>query len=201
MHISEKQALVPVRPIRPSLTKRASGLFPIVVIVLSVFITLPFSCAVGGEESLFSVKSYEFCRDVVNNVPLRPYENPAQFRKEEALWIWLEIAVNPNGYRFLKSLRKFPVYVTWGKDGWLIGKAVDVGITPEQWDANEQGIRWKSKNSRDATFTWRTNAVRKTIVSAEYYVSVLDANRKPVTTLEDTAVSFRPKIQVIYGEK
>jgi hypothetical protein len=161
---------------------------------------LPSSFAIGAEP-LFSVKSYEFCRDVVDNVPRGPYENPTQIRKKEKLWIWLEISVNQQGHRFLKKLGKFPVYVTWGKDGWLIGKAIDVGITPEQWEANEQGIHWKSKNSPDSTFTWRTHAVRETLVSGEYYISILDANHKSVTTLDDTATSCRPKIQLIDVEK
>ena len=157
---------------------------------------LPFSCPVAAEP-LFSVKSYEFCRDVVNNVPQRPYENPTEIRKNEKLWIWLEISVSPQGHRFLRNLSKFPVYVAWGKDGWLIGKNIDIGITPEQWEANEQGINWKSKSSPDSTFTWRTHAVREAIVPGEYYVSILDANRKSVTTLDDTTECCKPTIQLI----
>jgi hypothetical protein len=156
----------------------------------------PFSCAIAAEP-LFSIKSYEFCRDVVNNVPRRPYENPDQIKKNEKLWIWLEISVSRQGHRFLKNLSKFPVYVVWGKDGWLIGKTIDIGITPEQWETNEQGINWKSKSSPDSTFTWRTHAVREIIAPGEYYVSILDANHKSVTALDDTTAPCRPKIQLI----
>jgi hypothetical protein len=169
-------------------------------IVLAVFIMLPFSCAIGAEP-LFSIKSYQFCRDVVDNTPRLPYENPTQIGKKEKLWIWLEISVTPQGHRFLRNLSKFPVYVIWGKDDWLIGKTIDIGITPEQWQANEQGIYWKSKNSPDSTFTWRTHAVRETLASGEYYISILDANRRPVTTLDDTAASCRPNIELIDAEK
>ena len=79
----------------------------------------------------------------------------------------------------------------------MIGKTIDIGITPEQWEANEQGINWKSKSSPDSTFTWRTHAVRETIAPGEYYVSILDANRKSVTTLDDTTECCRPTIQLI----
>jgi hypothetical protein len=161
---------------------------------------LPFSCAIGAEP-LFSIKSYQFCREVVDNVPRRPYENPTEVRKKEKLWIWLEISVSPQGHRFLRNLSKFPVYVIWGKDDWLIGKTIDIGITPEQWETNEQGIYWKSKNSPDSTFTWRTHAVRETLASGEYYVSILDANHRSVTTLDDTAASCRPNIELIDAEK
>ena len=79
----------------------------------------------------------------------------------------------------------------------MICKTIDIGITPEQWEANEQGINWKSKSSPDSTFTWRTDAVRETFVPGEYYVSILDANRKPVTTLDDTTAWCRPTIKLI----
>jgi hypothetical protein len=157
---------------------------------------LPSSRAIGAEP-LFSIKSYKFCRDVVDNLPCRPYENPTQISKKEKLWIWLEISINQSGFRFLRNMRKFPIYVTWGKDGWLVGKAMDVGITREQWEANEQEIHRKSKNSPDSTFTWRTHAVRELLVSGEYYISILDANHEPVTTLDDTTVCCRPKIRLI----
>lgn len=166
-----------------------------VIVIPLVFSVILFPLSLGAEP-LFNVKAFQFCRNVVDNVPLRPYENPTRIEKNESLWIWLEITVNEQGYRFLKNLGKLPIYVTWGKDGWLIGKAVDIGITPGQWESNEQGIFWKSKNSSDSTFTWRTHAVRETLKTGEYYVSVLDANRRPVTTLDDTVNSFKPKIQL-----
>jgi hypothetical protein len=198
--ITGKQAIVLILAIRPLLAKQSGRFCLVVAIALSVFIMLPFP-RVFGAEPLFTIKSYEFCRDVVDNAPLQPYENPTQIRKREKLWIWLELSVTQQGRRFLTNLGKFPVYVIWGKDDWLIGKATDVGITPEQWEANERGILWKSKNSSDSTFTWRTHAVREILSPGEYYVSILDANRKSVTTLDDTATPCRPEMQLIDVEK
>lgn len=153
-------------------------------------------CSLGTAtaDSLFVVKQYRFCRNVANLVPVGPYENPTDIENDESLWIWMEISVNQNGYLFLRRLGKLPVYVTWGKDGWLAGKTIDIGITRAQWETNRQQIAWRMETSTDSTFTWRTYAVRESLATGEYYVSVLDANREPVTTSNDAISSFRPKI-------
>lgn len=170
-----------------------TGLIIAVLISLSIELSFPYNLRA---EPLFSVKQHKFCRNIADLAPIDPYNNPTDIKKNESLWIWMEISINAKGYRFLEHLGKFPVYIAWGRDSRLVGKKIDIGITPEQWEINKQAITWKFNNSMGSSFTWRTYAVRESLTAGEYYVSVLDANRKPVTDSDDTVNSFRPRIKV-----
>lgn len=170
-------------------------------VVSAIVLALLFSPDAVNADALFTVKEYSYCGNVKDLVPVDPYENPAEIRKGNPLWIWMEIDINRYGYAYLKRFGKFPVHAAWGKDGRLIGRLIDVGINSEQWEKNKHQIDSEFKSSADSTFRWRTRAARDILAGGEYYISILDANRKAVTASDDDVMPFRPKITLQVLEK
>lgn len=160
---------------------------------------LLFACTVLSvpiyAESMVSVVSYSFARRIENLEPRDPVRDPAILKPGENLHLWLEIQVNHAGLKYLRALGKLPVYIRWGRDGWLTDPPHDIGIAPDAWDSRQNGINWKARQG-GGTFTWRTNANKATPINGRYYVTVLDANRRVVTTIDLPSEPFRPEIAV-----
>lgn len=149
----------------------------------------------AAAEPMVSVVDYSFCRSVMNLEPVGALVDPAELQKGERLHLWLNIQINKSGLRYLRSLGKLPVYLRWGRDGWLTDPAMDVGITPSQWQTAQAGIKWKAQQG-GGVFSWRTNANKATPINGRYYASILDANKKVITHIDLPAEYFRPEITV-----
>lgn len=146
-------------------------------------------------ETMVSVVRHAFCTGIVNLEPAGAVSEPAQLKPGERLHLWLEIQINKAGLKYLRALGKLPVYVRWGRDGWLTDPAVDIGIVREAWEEKQKGIGWKASQGGGA-FMWRTHTDKATPVNGRYYASLLDANRKLITTIGFPAEPFRPEISV-----
>ena len=157
------------------------------------------SCLVFSEslwaDSMVSVARYSFCRNVINLEPSEIISDPAQLKRGESLHLWLEIQINRGGLKYLRALGKLPVYVRWGRDGWLTDPPLDIGIAPTAWSGNEKGVNWKASQG-SGTFTWRTHTNKMAPINGRYYASILDANKKVITTVEFPSEPFRPEITV-----
>ncbi|OPY69249.1 MAG: hypothetical protein A4E63_01852 [Syntrophorhabdus sp. PtaU1.Bin050] len=167
----------------------------VLIITVATFVVWPFTCI---SDTLFKVSDYSFCKHTVNNQPIGSYDDSSSIdvRVGEELCLWLEIYVTRMGLIYLQSHHSLPVYAIWGKDGWLNGGMHDIGIKPENWIKQQDGILTKSRKSNDSGFTWRTRTKKKIISSGKYYVSILDANRKSVSEGEDGINVCRPGIQI-----
>ena len=152
--------------------------------------------AIANADAMFSITRYEFCRNVVDHQPKQPHADPAIVKTGETLYLWMEIAVNKAGLRYLKSFGRLPVLVAWGKEGHLVMKPTDIGIKAEDWSSLKEKILWQYSASGNSSFKWRTQATRVNLVSGEHYVSVLDPNRKPVVTEGGGVEAFRPAINI-----
>lgn len=146
-------------------------------------------------ETMVSVVRHAFCTGIVNLEPAGAVNDPARLKTGERLHLWLEIRINKAGLKYLRALGKLPVYVRWGRDGWLTDPAVDIGIGEGAWEEQRKGIGWKASQGGGA-FTWRTHTDKATPINGRYYASILDANRKIITTIEFPAEAFRPEIAV-----
>ena len=144
---------------------------------------------------MVSVVQYTYCLSISDLAPVNPVTDPAKLRTGEKLNIWLEIRVNPSGLRYLRALGKLPIIVRWGRNGWLTDPEIDIGITPEAWMASEKGINWKAGQG-SGSFVWRTHANKAAAVDGRYKVSVLDANKNVITTIDSPTTPFRPEISV-----
>lgn len=159
-------------------------------LLVCCFVTEP-----AWADSLVSIARYSFCRKVVNLEAADVVSDPAQLKPGESLHLWLEIQINRTGLKYLRSIGKLPVYVRWGRDGWLTDPQLDIGITSDAWSTNQNGINWKAKQS-GGTVTWRTHTNKIAPINGRYYASILDANKKVITSVELPAMPFRPEITV-----
>lgn len=164
---------------------------------LALAFVLEFLCANANAEPMFAVTRHSFSRGVVNHEPLHPYSDPTEIRAGEALYFWTEIAVNESGLRYLKAYGHLPVLVAWGKDGLLVGRLVDIGIKKTEWQASREKIIWMSGSANDATFLWRTQAIRENVNRGQHYLSVLDPNRRAVQLVGEGLAAFRPTITIV----
>lgn len=162
-----------------------------VAIILSCVI---FSASLRAEP-MVSVARHSFCADISNLDPVTRLGDRATLRRGESLHLWLEIEINRAGLKYLRALGKLPVYVRWGRDGWLTDPPLDIGISHAAWDSNQDGITWKARGG-GGVFRWRTYAKKASPINGIYYASILDANKKVITTIEFPAVPFRPEIAV-----
>lgn len=153
-----------------------------------------FSTALRAE-SMVSVVRHSFCKDVANLEPVVPIGDPAALKPGERLHLWLEIQINRAGLKYLRALGKLPVYLRWGRDGWLTDPPLDIGIAPGAWEGKQDGIGWKAHQG-GGTFTWRTHADKAAPIDGRYYASLLDANRKVIATIEFPTEPFRPEVTV-----
>src|SRR5258706_10775716 len=70
-------------------------------------------------EPMVSVVNHVFAKTITANQPGEDLADPSVLKRGEKLYLWLEIQVNSAGHKYLKSIGKLPVYVRWGRDGWL----------------------------------------------------------------------------------
>ena len=146
-------------------------------------------------EAMVTVLDFAFCKKVVDLMPVEPIVDPAVLKAGEKLHLWLDIQINSTGMRYLRSIGKLPVYLRWGRDGWLTDPPLDVGIGADVWETQKDAILWKAGQSRN-TFTWRAYTHKSALAAGNYYVSILDANRKVIASAALPVGGFRPQINI-----
>ncbi len=167
--------------------------FSIFSIFVALFSLLEVSDARG--EAMISIVRYAFCEQVSNLNALGEFADPAELGSGQHLNLWLEIRVNRQGVKHLNALKKLPIYARWGRNGWLTDPPLDIGIPTSVWEEKKDDIM--SKIQSDGTFAWRTFTNKAAAIDGRYYVSILDANMKVVTSLDMPTTAFRPGISVI----
>jgi hypothetical protein len=151
--------------------------------------------AVLRAEPMVSVVEHAFCKDIANLGPTNIVSDSVSLRPGERLHLWVEVQINRAGLKYLKALGKLPVYVRWGRDGWLTDPPIDIGIYPDAWKSNQDGIQWKASQS-GGVLKWRTHTDKAALAGGRYYASVLDANSKVITNIDLPTEPFRPEIVV-----
>ncbi len=151
-----------------------------------------------GDSRHFEVQEWCFCRsiDINNKMPLDPLSDPAEATGKERLFLWMRISVNENGIRYLRGYKKLPIYNIWGRNGWIEGSEINIGITTQNWNNGNRDIENEIK-LRNGSFDWRTFSEKvEYVYDGEHYVSVLDAERRAVVLCKDRYNAFRPTINV-----
>jgi hypothetical protein len=146
----------------------------------------------------FEVIDWCFCRSININgpTPIDCLSDPSDAKGNEKLYLWMKVTVNENGVRYLRGLDKLPIYHAWGRNGWIEGSTINIGISTQDWNNKKDGIETEIR-LRNGTFDWRTYSEKvEYIYDGEHYVSVLDADRRPVVLSKDKYNAFRPKIHI-----
>jgi hypothetical protein len=167
-------------------------IFSLPPFILMVF-TLAFFTNLSMAQPLFEVEREAFCREVRDHEPQHPFSDLAEVRKGEGLFLWMEIRAGERALTMLEAKGELPIYHAWASEAGVID-LINIGITKERWLEQADAIR--GEVNRRGFFTWRTQSYKRNLKEGRWYVSVLDANKKPVKKSDSGIEVFRPGIVV-----
>ncbi len=85
------------------------------------------------------------------------------------------------------------IYHAWASEKGVTD-VIDIGIKKERWLELREAIRGEVKQK--GFFTWRTYSTKRNFKEGRWYVSILDANKKPVRKVDSGTEAFRPEIAI-----
>ena len=101
-----------------------------------------------------------------------------------------------SGERALTMLEpkgQMPIYHAWASQKWITD-VIDIGIKEKDW--TEYAVAIRNQVRRQGFFTWRTQSFKRNFREGRWYVSVLDANKRPVRKSGSGTEAFRPEIMI-----
>lgn len=144
-------------------------------------------------QPLFEVQRDSFCRSIQKNEPADPFSGVAEIKKGEAVFLWMEIRAGERVLTMLDAKGEMPVFHAWASEVGITDM-INIGITKERWLELREAIR--SEVKQKGVFTWRTYSVKRNFREGRWYISVLDANKRPVRKVGSGQEAFRPEIVV-----
>ena len=165
------------------------------ILLRFVLISIVFLIAIshGNAQPLFEVERESFCKVIREREPIDPFTGFAEIKKGEGVFLWMEIKAGERALTMLEAKGQMPLYHAWASEKWVTD-IIDVGITKERWQELSSAIR--SQYRQQGFFTWRTYSLKRNFKDGRWYVSVLDANKKPVRKSGSGQEAFRPEIVI-----
>lgn len=165
--------------------------FRIIFFILLIFNILVVSGP--NAQTLFEVEKESFCREVINNKPVNVLSGIAQIKRGDGIFFWIEIRAEKRALRMLETKCEFPIFHAWASKIGVID-IINVGIKKDAWIKNREIIRTELKAR--GIFTWRTQSFKRNFQEGIYYVSILDANKRPVRKTGAGNEVLRPEINI-----
>ncbi len=147
----------------------------------------------GNAQALFEVERESFCKGVREHEPVNPFSGMAEIKKGEGLFLWMEIKASERALTMLGAKGQMSIYHAWASEKGVTDR-IDIGITKERWLELASAIRNQFKGQ--GFFTWRTQSFKCNVREGRWYVSVLDANKRPVRKSGSGQEAFRPEILI-----
>ena len=158
--------------------------------VLIVFLIIP---AQGNAQPLFEVERESFCKVIREREPIDSFTGIAEIRKGEGVFLWMEMKAGERALTMLEAKGQMPIYHAWASEKWVTD-VIDIGIKEKDWTEQANAIR--NQVRRQGFFTWRTHSFKRNFKEGRWYVSVLDANKRPVRKSGSGTEPFRPEIVI-----
>ena len=98
----------------------------------------------------------------------------------------------------LEAKGQMSIYHAWASEKGVTD-IIDIGITKERWLELANAMR--NQFREQGFFTWRTYSAKRNFKEGRWYVSVLDANKKPVHKVGPGTEAFRPEIVIRFVSK
>jgi len=158
-------------------------------ILVVLHILVPHASA----QPLFEVERESFCKGIQDREPMNSFSNVAEIRKGEEVFLWMEIKGGERALTMLEAKGQMSIYHAWASEKGVTD-IIDIGITKERWLelANAMRNQFREKGF----FTWRTYSAKRNFKEGRWYVSILDANKKPVRKVGPGIEAFRPEIVI-----
>jgi hypothetical protein len=167
---------------------------PFGLALLALIIPIPDLYA----QPLFEVERESFCKEIREREPVDPFTGIAEIRKGEGLFLWMEIKAGERALTMLEAKGQMPIYHAWASEKG-IADIIDIGMTKERWVELASAIKSQFKNQ--GFFAWRTQSFKRNFKEGLWYVSILDANKKPVRKSDSGQEAFRPEIVIRFVNK
>jgi hypothetical protein len=158
--------------------------------VLAIFFALP---SPGNVQPLFEVERESFCKVIREREPADSFAGVAELRKGEGVFLWMEIKAGERALTMLEAKGQIPIYHAWASEKWITD-VIDIGIKEKDWI--EYAVAIRTQIRRQGFFTWRTHSFKRNFKEGRWYVSVLDANKRPVRKSGSGTEAFRPEIVI-----
>jgi len=168
--------------------------FHLVLILIAFFIAVSY----GNAQPLFEVERESFCKTIHEREPVDPFTDIAEIKKGEGIFLWMEIKAGERALTMLEAKGQMPIYHAWASEKG-VADIIDIGMTKERWVELANAIKNQFKNQ--GFFTWRTQSFKRKFKEGRWYVSVLDANKKPVRKSGSGQEAFRPEIVIRFVNK
>lgn len=147
----------------------------------------------SNAQPLFEVSQESFCKGVHGNKPIAPFASIAEVKKGDVVFLWMEITAGERALTMLEAKQQMPIYHAWASDEG-VRDFINIGITKENWIEQANAIR--SEFRKRGFFTWRTQSLKRNFKEGRWYVSVLDANKRPVRKSASGSTAFRPELVI-----
>ena len=144
-------------------------------------------------QPLFEVERESFCKGVQDREPMNSFSNVAKIRKGEEVFLWMEIKGGERTLTMLEAKGQMSIYHAWASEKGVTD-IIDIGITKERWI--ELSGAMKNQFREQGFFTWRTYSAKRNFKEGRWYVSILDANKKPVRKVGPGTEAFRPELVI-----
>jgi hypothetical protein len=105
----------------------------------------------------------------------------------------MEIKAGERAMTMLEAKGQMPIYHGWASEKGVID-IINIGITKQRWLELANAVR--NQFREQGFFTWRTYSAKRNFKEGRWYVSVLDANKKPVRKSGSGTEAFRPEILI-----
>jgi hypothetical protein len=159
------------------------------------FVLLVFLIAIshGNAQPLFEVERESFCKGVQEREPMSPFSGVAEIKKGEGVFLWMEIRAGERALTMLEAKGQMSIYHAWASEKGVTD-IIDIGLMKERWLELTSAI--KNQFRKQGFFTWRTQSFKRNFKEGRWYVSILDANKKPVRKTGSGTEAFRPEIAI-----
>lgn len=166
---------------------------------LNLFLTVfLIAISAGNAQPLFEVEQESFCKEVQGHRPINSFSGVAEIKKREGIFLWMQIRGGQRALTMLQSKGQMPIYHAWGSESGIC-EILNMGITKENWTEHADAI--KNQVKKRGVFSWRTQSFKRNLKEGNWYVSVLDANKKPIPKFGSGTEPCRPEIVIRVIEK
>jgi hypothetical protein len=163
-------------------------------ILVVLHILVPHASA----QPLFEVERESFCKGVQDREPMNSFSNVAEIRKGEDVFLWMEIKGGERALTMLEAKGQMSIYHAWASEKGVTD-IIDIGITKQRWLELANAMR--NQFREQGFFTWRTYSAKRNFKEGRWYVSILDANKKPVRKVGPGTEALRPELVIRFVSK
>jgi hypothetical protein len=163
-------------------------------ILVVLHILVPHASA----QPLFEVERESFCKGVQDREPMNSFLNVAEIRKGEDVFLWMEIKGGERALTMLEAKGQMSIYHAWASEKGVTD-IIDIGITKQRWLELANAMR--NQFREQGFFTWRTYSAKRNFKEGRWYVSILDANKKPVRKVGPGTEALRPELVIRFVSK